>query len=51
MNIENFNIEDRVQTAIKNFESGCNCSQSVFMTYADLIGMDRETAGCVSGIR
>lgn len=26
------------------FESGFNCAQSVFAAYADLFGMDRETA-------
>ena len=30
--------------AVAMFESGYNCAQSVFVTYADLFGMDRETA-------
>lgn len=34
----------RVEEAVKTFESGYNCAQSVFATYADLFGMDKETA-------
>lgn len=34
----------RVEEAVKTFESGYTCAQSVFVTYADLFGMDRETA-------
>lgn len=26
------------------FESGCNCAQAVFLAFADLTGLDRETA-------
>lgn len=36
--------ESRKQQAIENFMSGYNCSQSVFAAYADLFGIDRETA-------
>lgn len=34
----------RVEEAVRTFESGYNCAQSVFVTYADLFGMDRQTA-------
>ena len=34
----------RVEEAVRAFESGYNCCQSVFATYADLFGMDRQTA-------
>lgn len=37
-------MESRVQDAVMLFESGFNCAQSVFAAYADLFGMDRETA-------
>jgi len=37
-------MESRVKQAVDTFESGFNCCQSVFATYADLFGMDRETA-------
>ncbi len=37
-------IKSRVEDAVANFMSGFNCAQSVFITYADLFGMDRETA-------
>lgn len=34
----------RVEEAVHLFESGFNCCQSVFAAYADLFGMDKETA-------
>ena len=37
-------MKSRVEDAVANFMSGFNCAQSVFITYADLFGMDRETA-------
>ncbi len=37
-------MESRVKEAVAMFESGYNCAQSVFVTYADLLGMDRNTA-------
>lgn len=37
-------MKSRVEEAVKTFESGYTCAQSVFVTYADLFGMDRETA-------
>ncbi|MCD7937277.1 MAG: C-GCAxxG-C-C family protein [Tannerellaceae bacterium] len=43
-----FVIEDRVQLALNYFLEGYNCAQSVFMAYADLVGLDKETASCLS---
>ena len=37
-------MESRVTQAVATFESGYTCAQAVFVTYADLFGMDRETA-------
>ena len=37
-------MESRVADAVALFESGYNCAQAVFATYADLFGMDKETA-------
>lgn len=37
-------MESRVSRAVATFEEGYNCCQSVFSTYADVFGMDRETA-------
>lgn len=37
-------MESRVEKAAELFESGFNCAQSVFAAYADLFGMDKETA-------
>lgn len=36
--------ESRVEEAVRLFESGFNCAQSVFGAYADLFGMDKEAA-------
>ncbi len=38
----------RVDDAVAMFEEGYNCAQAVFATYADLFGMDKETALKVS---
>jgi len=43
-----FILKDRVQLAQDNFLKGYNCAQSVFLAYADLVGLDKETASCVS---
>ena len=37
-------MKSRVNEAVRLFKEGYNCSQSVFATYADLFGIDRETA-------
>ena len=41
---QNKSIKERTQKAIGFFENGYNCSQSVLMAYADLYGVDQETA-------
>ena len=41
-------MESRTEQAVALFLEGFNCSQSVFAAYADLFGMDRETALRVS---
>jgi len=42
--IKETEIESRVSAAITFFEQGYNCSQAVFMAYADKYQLDRETA-------
>ncbi len=37
-------MQSRVDQAVQTFESGYGCAQSVFAAYADLFGIDRETA-------
>lgn len=41
-------LKSRAEQAGELFMEGCNCSQAVFVTYADLYGFDRETAMRVS---
>lgn len=41
-------MSDRTEKAVELFKSGFNCSQSVFAAYADIFGMDEETALKVS---
>ncbi len=41
-------MESRTEQAVALFKEGYNCSQSVFAAYADLFGLDRETALRVS---
>ncbi len=41
-------MSERTEKAVNLFKSGFNCSQSVFAAYADLFGMDEETALKVS---
>ena len=48
--------ESRQEQAVEAFLGGCNCAQAVFSTYADLFGIDRQTAmnltnSLVGGIR
>lgn len=38
------NIEERVQKAVSLFKSGYNCSQSVFLAYNDLFGIEDTLA-------
>lgn len=37
-------MQSRVDKAVETFEAGFSCAQAVFVTYADLFGMDKETA-------
>lgn len=37
-------MRSRVQDASELFQAGYNCCQAVFATYADIYGVDRETA-------
>ncbi len=37
-------MSDRVQKAKDNFIQGYNCAQSVFLAYADLLGLNEEQA-------
>ena len=46
--MKEFDIEERVDLALKNFETGHNCCQAVFMAYADLFGLDKELAKNIS---
>ena len=42
--MKEFDIEQRVQAAVQNFESGYNCAQSVFLAYSDVFELDMELA-------
>lgn len=37
-------VKSRKEKAVEAFLGGYNCAQAVFSTYADLFGIDRETA-------
>jgi C_GCAxxG_C_C family probable redox protein len=37
-------LEKKITKAISFFENGYNCSQAVFMAYADILGLEQETA-------
>lgn len=37
-------LESRKEQAVEAFLGGCNCAQAVFSTYAELFGIDRQTA-------
>lgn len=37
-------MKSRVDDAVKMFESGFNCCQSILATYSDIFGLDKETA-------
>ena len=41
-------MSDRVQKARENFLKGYNCAQSVFVTFADLLGLTEEEAAKIS---
>ena len=40
----NLNKETRKQIAVAKKQSGCNCAQAVLCAYADIAGIDEETA-------
>ena len=42
------NVEERAEQAVNNFKSGYNCAQAVYMAYADLFGMDTQTAAVIA---
>ena len=42
--MKSFDIEERVNQAVHNFESGYNCAQSVFLAYSDVFELDLELA-------
>lgn len=46
--MKEFDIEERVQQAIRNFNDGFNCAQSVFLAYSDIFELDMNTAKKVS---
>ncbi len=46
--MEKINIEERVQKARDLFAEGYNCTQSVFLTYCDVFGMDFQLAAKIA---
>lgn len=42
--MKEFDLEERIARAVDNFESGFNCSQSVFLAYADVLDLELELA-------
>jgi C_GCAxxG_C_C family probable redox protein len=46
--MDTIEIEQRIARAISFFEEGYNCSQAVFLAYADKYGIDTETAAKLS---
>jgi C_GCAxxG_C_C family probable redox protein len=46
--MKEFDVEQRIHQALKNFEDGYNCCQAVFMAYADLFDLDKELAKNIS---
>ena len=45
--MENY-IEQKVALAVQYFKNGYNCSQSVFMAFADDFGVDKTMASKIS---
>lgn len=41
-------ISEREKQGVRNFAAGCNCAQSVLLTYADVLGLTREQAAMVA---
>lgn len=48
LKVNNFDVNSRIDKAVLLFEQGYNCSQSVFMAYADIYNIDRELAAAIS---
>ena len=44
LTMKSFDIEECVNQAVHNFESGYNCAQSVFLAYSDVFELDLELA-------
>ena len=42
--MKDFDLEERVNRAVQNFEAGYNCAQSVFLAYSAIFELDMETA-------
>lgn len=42
--MKDFDIEERVNQAVANFNAGYNCSQSVFLAYSDVFELDLDIA-------
>lgn len=42
--MKDFDIEERASRAVRNFEAGYNCAQSVFLAYSDVFELDMELA-------
>ena len=40
--MKDFDLEERVNRAVQNFEAGYNCAQSVFLAYSDIFELDRR---------
>lgn len=38
--MKDFDLEERVNRAVQNFEAGYNCAQSVFLAYSDIFELD-----------
>lgn len=47
--MKEFIIEERVDMAIQNYESGFNCAQSVFLAYCDVFELDILIANRITG--
>lgn len=41
-------VEARAEQAVTYFKSGYNCAQAVYMAYADLFGMEPQTAAIIA---
>lgn len=48
--MKDFDLEERVNRAVQNFEAGYNCAQSVFLAYSDIFELDiwRQPRKCLS---